>query len=164
MISVGRSEERHSRSLGVTTVLLLNGNHREITDRILPDSLYVGNSRFFKSQPNIGGAQRDRLAGNSRRHTKNDWILAIHYVLNFHHRFVTCAGRVVTGPLAKWPFRSTLPFQRHDITFDRQLGGCRNRQPGFLATNHLNWFIAQPAGDFYFRYSPRLIPAANFRQ
>src|SRR5215831_18016608 len=130
----------------MAAVFLLEGNHREVANRILPDSLHLGHTRFFKSQPNVCGAQRHRLARNSRRHTEDDRIIAIHYVLNFHHRFVTRAGRVVTGPLAKWPFRSALSLRWHDVTLDRQLGCRRNRQPSFLTTNHLNRLIgSQPA-------------------
>src|SRR5262245_36175255 len=164
MIAVSRSEQSHGRSLGMTAVFLLEGNHREVADRILPDSLHVGHARFFKTQPNVCGAQRHRLTRNSRRHTKNDWIVAIHYVLNFHHRFVPRAGGVVTGPFTKRPFRSAFSLRRHDVTLDRQLGSRRNRQPSFLTTNHLNRLIAQPAGDFYFRHTPRLIPAAALGQ
>src|SRR5512132_4682762 len=104
MIAVGRSEQSHGRSLGVTTILLLDGNHREVTDRIFPNPLYVGNSRLLERQPNIGGTERDRLAGDSRRHAKDNRIVAIHHVLNFYHRFVPRAGGVVTGPLTKWSF------------------------------------------------------------
>src|SRR5262249_47084078 len=164
MIAVSRSERSHGSSLGMAAVFLLEGNHREVADRILPDSLHVGHTRFFKSQPNVCGAQRHRLTRNSRRHAKNDWIVPIHYVLNFYHRFVTRAGRVVTGPLTKWPFRSTFSLRRHDVTLDRQLGCRRNRQPSFLTTNDLNRLIAQPAGDFYFGHPPGLIPAADLGQ
>src|SRR5262249_38552828 len=164
MIAVSRSEQSHGRSLGRTAVLLLDGNHRRVTDGIFPKSVHVWHSPFLQRQPHVCGAQWDGLPGDSWRHTKNDWIVAIHYVLNFHHRFVTRAGRVVTGPLAKRPFRSALSLRRHDVTLDRQLGCRRNRQPSFLTTNHLNRLIAQPAGDFYFGHPPWLIPTAHFPQ
>src|SRR5262245_3017518 len=164
MISIRRSEESHGRSLGVAPILLLDGYHREIANRVLPNPLHVSHSRLLEREPDIGGTERDRLAGDPRRHAEDDRIFSIHHIFNFHHRFVARAGGVVTGPFTERAFRSALPFRRHDVTFDRQFGRCRDRQPGLLAPNDLDRFIAQPARDFYFRYPPRFIPAADLRQ
>src|SRR5262245_56730440 len=164
MIPVSRSEQSHGGSLGMAPVLLLYGNHREIADGIFPNSVHVGHARLLQRQPHVCGAQRHRLSRNSRRHSEDDRIVAIHYVLNFHHRFVMRAGGVVTGPFTKRPFRSAFSLRRHDVTLDRQLGSGRNRQPGFLTTNDFYRLIAQPASDFYFGHAPWLIPTAHFRQ
>src|SRR5207245_3467434 len=108
----------HGGSLGMATVLLLDGNRGNVARRVFPNALDIGDSGLLQSQPHVGRAERHGLAGNTGRRAEDNRIVAIHHGLYLHDRFISYTRSVVARPLAEWPFLLALHLRRKNESLD----------------------------------------------
>src|SRR5689334_23216710 len=138
----------------MTAVLLLDGNRRNIARRILPYALDIGNSGFLQSEPDVGRAERNGLAGNTGRRAEDNRIVAMHHGFHLDYRLISRTRSVVTGPFTEWTFLLALHLGRKNESFDGQLGRDRDRESGFLAADNLDRFIAKPTRNLQLGNAP----------
>src|SRR6476660_10073992 len=103
----------------MTAILLLERNHRDISRLVFPDALHVGHAGLLQGEPDVGGAEPNRFAGDAGRHAEDDRIVSIKDVFDFDHRLIARSRSVVTRPLAERSFGATIFTWRDEETFDR---------------------------------------------
>src|SRR5262249_19129661 len=120
---------------------------------VRPHTLHFRHARSFELIPDraaaIGAAIEGVVVGRDARDGAEQYrAIAVHEAFDTNGRLLLETAGVVAGPFAERPFINAMVGR--DVTLERDLGICWNRQPGDRAVDDLDRLAEQPAGGIVF--------------